>query len=450
MKSIQSATPTDLVKSISESCGDLAGFLRLVLEGLNFEFRETPRGKEAVIFRGVELPESGLRWYRDNVGTLFTWSMLASFTEKIEQATEYGRAWREGIPVVFELNSARCPRLRNETYLLSPFAVLRIEGVSGNAVKLAEVGVLGHASNAEHPEQHSRMTPRACNVTALHKAAECGDVRAMARSALCPEFMNARDAEGWTPLTIAAYHGKREAVKALVSLGADVNIPMNDGATPIIVATGNGHLDVVMTLASLGADVNIPMHNGATAVLIAAQGGHLDAVKALCSFGANVNLVMGDGRSPIFIAAKEGHLDVVTTLASLGATVNAPNVKGATPLYIAAERGHLGVVKALASVGANVSPPIASGATPLYIAAEHGHTDVVKELASLGADVDARTKDGSTPLCVADGRLETIRALVSLGADVNMPRHDGVTPVIVAAQQGHWEVVKVLTSLGAK
>jgi hypothetical protein len=93
-------------------------------EGLNFEFRET-RG-EVVIFRGVELPESALESYRGSVGKLIAWSMFSSFTEKREEAEEYGRAWRGGVSVLFELRSAWCRRLRNGTYLLHPFAVLRV------------------------------------------------------------------------------------------------------------------------------------------------------------------------------------------------------------------------------------------------------------------------------------------------------------------------------------
>jgi hypothetical protein len=91
VKSIENPSLDSFMRAVTESCGDLADFVRLVWEGLNFEFPETPKG-EVFIFRGVELPASALESYRNSVGTLIAWSMFSSFTEKREEAEEYGRA----------------------------------------------------------------------------------------------------------------------------------------------------------------------------------------------------------------------------------------------------------------------------------------------------------------------------------------------------------------------
>jgi hypothetical protein len=56
VRSIRNPVRDCYLRAITESCGDLAGFIRLVWEGLNFVFRETPR-REVVIFRGIELSE---------------------------------------------------------------------------------------------------------------------------------------------------------------------------------------------------------------------------------------------------------------------------------------------------------------------------------------------------------------------------------------------------------
>jgi hypothetical protein len=131
VKSVENPTPDCFVRAVTESCGDLADFGPLVWEGLNFEFSETPK-REVVLFRGVELSEAALESYREIVGKFFTWSMFASFTENREEAEEYGRAWRGGISVLFELRSAWCRRMRDgRTYLLHPFAVLQVEAVAG-------------------------------------------------------------------------------------------------------------------------------------------------------------------------------------------------------------------------------------------------------------------------------------------------------------------------------
>jgi hypothetical protein len=133
VQSIRSPNRAEFAGAVTEACGDLSDFIRLVWDGLNFEFGETPR-REVVIFRGVELPEAVLESYRKSVGELFTWSMFSSFTEEREKAEEYGRSWRGGVEVLFELRSAWCRRLRNGTYLLHPFAVLRVEAVVGSTV----------------------------------------------------------------------------------------------------------------------------------------------------------------------------------------------------------------------------------------------------------------------------------------------------------------------------
>jgi hypothetical protein len=207
---------------MAESCGDLADFIRLVWEGLNFVFGETPR-REVVIFRGVELSESALKSYRDSVGELITWSMFSSFTEKREVAEEHGRAWRGGVEVLFELRSAWCRRLANGTYLLHPFAVLQVEAVVGNTVKLVEVELLDPKFVGPIPGQRPAVVARQGRWTMLHEAAEEGDVRAIARLATSGEFIDARDGDGSTPLHRASYDGMFEVVTALAWLGADLN-----------------------------------------------------------------------------------------------------------------------------------------------------------------------------------------------------------------------------------
>jgi hypothetical protein len=209
VKVIHNPTRAEYAEAVTESCGDLSDFVRLVWEGLNFEFPETLR-RELVICRGVEVPETALESYRESVGKLLSWSLFSSFTEKREEAEDYGRAYRGGVPVMFELRSALCPRLRDGTYLQHPFAVSRVEAVTGNTVKLVEVELLEPARVTELPG----VIPRDRGEMELHRAAECGDVRAIMTFATRPEFINARDADSWTPLMVASAYGEKEAVKA--------------------------------------------------------------------------------------------------------------------------------------------------------------------------------------------------------------------------------------------
>jgi hypothetical protein len=168
-----------------------------------------------VIYRGVELPKATLESYRDSVGRLITWSVFSSFTEKREEAEEYGIAWRGGVEVLFELRSAWCRRLRNGTYLLHPFAVLQVEAVVGNTMKLVEVELLEPGLAWPVPGQRPAVVTRESRTMELHKAAEEGDVRAIVKLATGGAFIDARDPDGWTALHRACLRWRSEAVKAL-------------------------------------------------------------------------------------------------------------------------------------------------------------------------------------------------------------------------------------------
>jgi ankyrin repeat protein len=53
-------------------------------------------------------------------------------------------------------------------------------------------------------------------------------------------MVNARDADGWTPLNLAAHEGVVATVELLLAHGADATIPSNDGRTPLDTAEHEG------------------------------------------------------------------------------------------------------------------------------------------------------------------------------------------------------------------
>jgi hypothetical protein len=215
--------------------------------------------------------------------------MFSSFVEERGEAEEYGRAWRRGISVMFELRSASCPRLWNRIYLLHPFAVLQVEAVTGNVVKLVEVELVERELRGQLPTQRPPVVAWDGRMKQLHMATMCGDIRAIARLATRSELVNGQALGGCAPLVTAAVFGKAAAVKALAWFGADVNMASEDGGTPVIIAAQRGNLEVVKTLASLGADLSVRASCGTTPVFVAPQWGRWEVVKTLASLGVVVN-----------------------------------------------------------------------------------------------------------------------------------------------------------------
>lgn len=56
------------------------------------------------------------------------------------------------------------------------------------------------------------------------------------------------DDRGFTPLHLAANHGRTSAVTALLRRGADPNISAHAGDTPLHYACQHGHVQVVSTV----------------------------------------------------------------------------------------------------------------------------------------------------------------------------------------------------------
>jgi ankyrin repeat protein len=141
---------------------------------------------------------------------------------------------------------------------------------------------------------------------------------------------NSRD-HGWSPLHYAAYNGKVNSIKALLSCGADVH-RRDHGWTPLHHASNNGYADVVRLLVAGGATVDAVSSHNQTPLHIASVFGHVDVVHVLLANGADVDAVDGIGSMPLHSASFMGHVHVVEML--LGRDANPLRVDriGAMPV----------------------------------------------------------------------------------------------------------------------
>ena len=69
--------------------------------------------------------------------------------------------------------------------------------------------------------------------------------------------VNTRDRHGQTALMLAAHHGYRELVEALVEAGADLNVTAKYNLTALMLAIVAGHAAVARVLVRAGADPGV-------------------------------------------------------------------------------------------------------------------------------------------------------------------------------------------------
>jgi len=97
----------------------------------------------------------------------------------------------------------------------------------------------------------------------LHKAVRHGGTSEVVRAIGCGASVQARDAEGRTPLHYAAMR-HAAAIPILLQVGADVNARDKNGWTPLHYGAAFGCSDAVRLLLEAGADPNARDEDGRT------------------------------------------------------------------------------------------------------------------------------------------------------------------------------------------
>ncbi|XP_008559240.1 85/88 kDa calcium-independent phospholipase A2 [Microplitis demolitor] len=193
-----------------------------------------------------------------------------------------------------------------------------------------------------------------------------------------PNVLNSRNSQGQTPLHVACHNDKPECVKALLMIGADVNISasestangpsyvsdlMNDnakslspedmkfGGTPLHWSSSR---EVVNALIEVNCDINALNFDGRTALHIMVMRKRLDCIMALLSHMATVNIADNQGNTPLHLAVQKGGLlPIVQMLIGFGADIDAKNFNNETPRHLVDLKGEgEKILYALHAVGA--------------------------------------------------------------------------------------------------
>lgn len=118
------------------------------------------------------------------------------------------------------------------------------------------------------------------------------------------------DEEGWTPLHMAAFHGRSKVARLLMQGGADANKRDKQGCTPLYRAVLGGHCKVAEFLVVGGASADLADIYGQTPLSVLAQTGgmpgELEMAAILLQYGASLDRADATGQTPLTWAASKG------------------------------------------------------------------------------------------------------------------------------------------------
>jgi ankyrin repeat protein len=298
----------------------------------------------------------------------------------------------------------------------------------------------GHAAAMQVLIDHGAdVAARSKTMESVHTVMVYQSIRLTGNSVLARRFAarpgnHLEDADPYsgalTPLAFAVRRNAMDAVRVLLSAGADINDVTGSSWSPLLIAIQNRYYRLATFLLENGADPNIANNRGWTPLYIAVD---------------NRNIEDGDypWRKP-----DRDHLEMITELLDRGADVNARGKHntwsrtaftdqwlfedGATAFLRAAQSSDLVVMKMLLARGADPRIPTTLNVTALMVASGFGW-------------VEGITQEWSE----ADN-VETVRWLLELGLDPNAVADDGRTALHAAAHKGRNAVVQLLADHGAK
>ena len=150
-----------------------------------------------------------------------------------------------------------------------------------------------------------------------------------------------------------------------------------------------------------------------------------------------------------------GKVEILKYLHELGYDLNIPIYDEWTPFLLAVWYERIEVIDFLSSVLENPISRLWHDRTVFHVAADHGRHESLKCLLKIKNDPNVKMLInhpdlvGATPLHMAaeKGHLESVKVLTSHGASTDCTRSDGYTPLHLAAKKGHLKIVEYLTSI---
>ncbi|CAB1329969.1 unnamed protein product [Coregonus sp. 'balchen'] len=357
--------------------------------------------------------------------------------------------------------------------------------------------LVNHGANVNQPNR-SGYTP-------LHLAASNAGKSPLHMAAIHGRFTRSQiliqnggeidsvDKYGNTPLHVAAKYGHELLISTLMTNGADTARQGIHGMFPLHLAVLYGFSDCCRKLLSSGQlysivssmskehvlsagfDINTPDNFGRTCLHAAASGGNVECLNLLLSSGTDLNQRDQSGRTPLHYAAANGRYQCTVTLVSAGAEVNEPDHTGCTPLHYSAasqafcrmDRHFPGTLQSeedgdkesyfclehLLDNGADPSLVNSKGYSAVHYAASHGNKQNLELLLEMSfnalGDIESSIPVSPLHLAADNGHWQALSVLTETAAYVDVQDASGRSVLYLASQRGYVRCVEVLLAQGA-
>ena len=192
----------------------------------------------------------------------------------------------------------------------------------------------------------------------LHEAAAKGDAAEIERLIAAGEKVNIQDSKSRTPLHVAVFLKKYDAVRALLKAGANPNALDAERYDVVTIAAVANDVEMLKLLLAGGASAkNITSRYDGTALIAAAHLGYAETVKLLIAAKAPLNHINNLGWTALMESIVLGngganHTATLKALVEAGADVNIADRNRVSPLQHARSRGYSEMARVLEAAGA--------------------------------------------------------------------------------------------------
>lgn len=150
----------------------------------------------------------------------------------------------------------------------------------------------------------------------------------------------------------AARVGRVDILQALYEAHYPVDSQTSSGYSAVILAAYDDQPDALRYLLSIGANPCLGDGNGNTALMGALYKGHTDIARMLLATGCPIDQANNAGETALSFAALFGRVELMALIVAKGAAIHHVDTSGATALVIATKQGNEASIEALRKLGA--------------------------------------------------------------------------------------------------